>query len=101
MYAVVVDRGRQYRAVAGDRLTLDRSAAAPGDTIELSVALLADGDNVQVGAPLVDGAKATCKVLSHTRGQKGIAGTFKRRKDSRKRIGFRHDQTVVEVVSIG
>lgn len=101
MYAVVVDRGQQYRAEAGDKLILDRAEAEPGATIELPVMLLADGDSVEVGAPVVDGKKAVVKVLRHQRGAKGIAGTFKRRKDSRRRVGFRHDQTVVEVVSIG
>ena len=100
MYAVVVDRGRQYHAQAGDRLVLDRAEAEVGGHLELPVALYADGSNVQVGAPLVAGRKAVCKVLGHRRGAKGVYGFFRRRKDSRRRVGFRHDQTVVQVVSI-
>ncbi|MDA3961865.1 MAG: 50S ribosomal protein L21 [Planctomycetota bacterium] len=101
MYAVIDDRGRQYQAAPGDRITLDRLDSEVGATVEAGVLLIADGAQVEVGAPHVAGKKAVLKVLSHTRGKKGIAGTFKRRKDSRRRIGFRHDHTVVEVVSVG
>ncbi len=101
MYAVVQDRGHQYTVNAGDRVQLDRLDAEVGASIELPVLLLAEGeDNVQVGAPTLEGVKATCKVVSHERGQKGIAGVFRRRKDSRRRVGFRHEHTTIEVVSI-
>jgi large subunit ribosomal protein L21 len=101
MYAVIEDRGRQYQAAPGDRLTLDRMDQEVGTTVDVAVLLVSDGAQVEVGAPRLEGKKAVLKVLSHTRGKKGIAGTFKRRKDSRRRVGFRHDHTVVEVVSVG
>ena len=101
MYAVIEDRGRQYNAAPGDRLTLDRLDQEVGASVETPILLIADGAQVEVGAPRLEGKKAVLKVLSHQRGKKGIAGTFKRRKDTRRRVGFRHEQTVVEVVSIG
>jgi large subunit ribosomal protein L21 len=100
MYAVINDRGRQYRAAPGERLTLDRSEAGVGTTLEMPVLLLADDSGIKVGAPVVAGAKAVCKVVAHERGDKGIVGKYKRRKHSRKRMGFRHEHTIVEVVSI-
>ncbi|MBA3939116.1 MAG: 50S ribosomal protein L21 [Planctomycetes bacterium] len=100
MYAVISDRGRQYKAVAGARLTIDRSAAEVGTSIDLPVLLIADDAGVKVGAPFVAGAKAVIKVLSHIRGTKGIVGKYKRRKHQRRRHGFRAEQSVVEVVSI-
>ena len=101
MQAVIDDRGRQYSAKAGDRLTLDRLDAEVGSTVERSVLLtVADGAST-VGTPTVEGVKATLKVLAHVRGNKGTYGFFRKRKDSRRRIGFRHDQTTVEVVSVG
>jgi large subunit ribosomal protein L21 len=101
MIAVIDDRGRQYRAQAGERLTLDRLDAEVGATLERSVLLTADGDNHQIGTPTVAGVTATLKVLAPSRGKKGTYGFFRRRKDSRRRVGFRHDHTTVEVVSIG
>lgn len=101
MYAVIEDRGRQYQAAPGERITVDRIDAEVGASVDAGVLLIADGDEVAVGAPRVAGKTAVLKVLRHTRGKKGIAGTFKRRKDSRRRVGFRHEHSVVEVVSIG
>jgi large subunit ribosomal protein L21 len=101
MYAVINDRGRQYRATTGDRLILDRSEAEVGSTIELPLLLLANEGGIKVGAPTVAGAKAVCKVVDHPRGEKGTVGKYKRRKRSMRRKGFRHEQTLVEVVSIG
>jgi large subunit ribosomal protein L21 len=102
MYAVIQDRGRQYRAAPGDKLTLDRAAAEPGATLELPVQLIADGATVQVGAPFVAGKKAVVKVVAHTLGEKLRIGKFKHRKHMTNRAkGFRHCHTVVEVLSIG
>jgi large subunit ribosomal protein L21 len=101
MYAVIQDRNRQYKATAGERLTLDRAEHEVGATFEVPVLLVSDGATVKVGAPFVAGAKAVCKVVSHTRGEKIIVGKFKRRKHmTNRRKGFRAEQTVVEVVSI-
>ncbi len=100
MYAVILDRGRQFRATTGVKLTLDRNESEVGATVELPVMLLADDAGVRVGAPYVAGAKAVVKVLAHERGPKGIVGKFKRRKHSRRRHGFRAEHTIVEVVSI-
>ncbi|MHC5067551.1 MAG: bL21 family ribosomal protein, partial [Planctomycetota bacterium] len=48
MYAVIEDRGNQFQAAPGARLTLDRLAAEPGASIEVPVLLIADGDTVEV-----------------------------------------------------
>lgn len=103
MYAIISDRGRQYRAEVGARLVLDRAASLePGASIETPVLFLCDADKGEttIGTPFVEGRKAVLRVIGHTRGGKGIAGTYKRRKDTRRRVGFRADQTTVEVVEI-
>ena len=101
MYAVIVDRNRQYRAAPGDTLTIDRCEAELGATLEWPVLLLADAGAIQVGAPFVAGAKATVKVVEHTLGDKLYIGKYKRRKHmSNRRKGFRHCHSVVQVVSI-
>ncbi len=101
MYAIISDRGRQYRAAPGDRLTLDRADAEVGATLDAQVLLVADGATVKVGSPYVAGAKATLKVISHTRGDKVIIAKYKRRKHNLRRNGFRSELTVVEVVTVG
>lgn len=99
MYAVIKDRGHQYQVAAGERFLVDRLSLDAGSTLELPVLFFADGDNVEVGTPYTS-KKAVCKVIGNSRGKKGIAGFFRRRKDSRRRVGFRHDYSTLEVVSI-
>ncbi len=100
MYAVIQDRSHQYRASAGDRLTIDRNQAEVGAMVEMPVLLLASDAGIKIGAPFVAGAKAVLKVVEHKRGEKIIIGKYKRRKHSLRRRGFRAEQTVVQVVSI-
>ena len=40
-------------------------------------------------------------LVRHEQGAKGVAGFYRRRKDSRRRFGFRHQLTTLSVVSIG
>ena len=100
MYAIVEDRGRQYQVKEGKRLMLDRLDAEVGSEITLPVLLLGSDAGVKVGTPRVEGATVTCTVLAKVRGRKGVASQFRRRKDSRRRIGFRHDYTAVKVTGI-
>lgn len=101
MYVIVQDRGHQYKITADqERLLVDRTTAGPGETVEMPVLVYSDSEgNVEVGTPHT-GKIATFKVVQHKRGKKGIAGTFRRRKDSRRRVGFRHDLTELEFVSL-
>ena len=106
MYAVISDRGRQFRAEPGTVLELDLAksgAAAKGDTLELPVLLLADGATVKVGSPYVAGAKAVVQVVEPlSKGDKLRIGKYKRRKHMTLRSkGFRAQYTTVKVVSIG
>jgi large subunit ribosomal protein L21 len=100
MLAVVEDRGRQYRVEDGKRILVDRLDAEVGSEVSFPVLLLDRDGVVKIGAPRIDGASVTCKVVAHVRGPKGIAGFFRRRKDSRRRVGFRADRTAIQVVSI-
>jgi large subunit ribosomal protein L21 len=100
MVAVIEDRGSQYRVEAGEAVLVDRMQLEPGATLDLPVLFLSEAGTVSVGTPYVAGATARCEVLAHERGEKGIAGTFRRRKDSRRRVGFRHDFTRLKIVSI-
>jgi large subunit ribosomal protein L21 len=76
MYAVLSDRGRQFRATTGDKLTLDRNQAEVGASIDMPVLLIADEQGVRVGSPFVAGVTAVVKVIAHERGKKGIVGKF-------------------------
>ncbi|MDM7916717.1 MAG: 50S ribosomal protein L21 [Candidatus Eisenbacteria bacterium] len=98
MHAIVEFQGRQYRVQPGEKLRVPHLAAEPGSTISIDRVLLFQGDaGVRVGSPLLEGARIEAKVLGHVRGPKVIVGKFKKRKDYRRRNGYRDDLTEVEI----
>jgi large subunit ribosomal protein L21 len=100
MFAIVAASGKQYRVAPGDTLVLDRIDAEEGASITLDNVLLVGGDTTQVGAPTVPGAKVEAKVLEHFKGDKVVAFKYKRRQRYRRRVGFRHSHTRIEITGI-
>ena len=101
MYAIVNIAGVQVKASPEEILDVPRLAAEPGGTVEFhEVLLVSDGSKIAVGQPHVAGASLTAVVLEHRRGPKIVIGTFKRRKDERKKKGHRQDFTRVRVTGI-
>jgi large subunit ribosomal protein L21 len=100
MFAVIKAGGKQYRVAAEDVIRIDRVAAEPGQVIEFGEVLLLGGDQPQVGVPTVKGATVAGEVLQHDRGDKVIAFKKRRRKNSRRKRGFRHDFSVIRITEI-
>ena len=102
MYAIVEILGQQFKVEQGKKLFIHRMAEAErGETVEFDKVLLVDNDGtVTVGAPVVNGAKVVCEVISHVRGEKVIVFHKKRRKGYRKRNGHRQDFTELMIKEI-
>jgi large subunit ribosomal protein L21 len=100
MFAVIKAGGKQYRVVAEDVIRIDRVAVEPGQVIEFGEVLLLGGDTPTVGVPTVAGAMVAGEVLQHTRGDKVIAFKKRRRKNSRRKRGFRHDFSMIRITEI-
>ena len=102
MYAIVEILGQQFKVEAGKKLFIHRMEEAErGSTVEFDRVLLVDNDGaISVGAPVLDGAKVVCEVISHVRGEKVIVFHKKRRKGYRKRNGHRQDFTELFIKEI-
>ena len=102
MYAIVEILGQQFKVEQGKKLFIHRMAEAErGETVEFDKVLLVDKNGtVTVGAPVVNGAKVVCEVISHVRGEKVIVFHKKRRKGYRKRNGHRQDFTELTIKEI-
>ncbi|MDO9411832.1 MAG: 50S ribosomal protein L21 [Pseudolabrys sp.] len=100
MFAVIKAGGKQYRVVAEDVIRIDRVAVEAGQVIEFGEVLLLGGDTPTVGIPTVAGAMVAGEVLQHTRGDKVIAFKKRRRKNSRRKRGFRHDFSMIRITEI-
>jgi large subunit ribosomal protein L21 len=62
--------------------------------------LVVGGDTPVLGAPTVAGATVAAEVLDHKRGPKVIAFKKRRRKNSRRKRGYRDEITVIRVTEI-
>ena len=100
-YAIVESGGKQYRAVEGSTIEVDRLDAEVGQQLNLgSVLLYVDGDQVSVGAPMVGGAKVSATVVEHTKGPKIYVFHYGQKKRIRTKTGHRQQYTRIQVNSI-
>jgi len=94
MYAVFATGGKQYRAVTGDILKIEKLDAEKGTSVVLDqVLMVGEGEDVKVGSPYLKGGKVTATIVEHGRGEKIRILKFKRRKHHMKRMGHRQDFT--------
>jgi len=100
MFAVIKTGGKQYRVAAEDVIRIDRVNGQPGEIVEFGEVLVLGGATPQLGAPTVAGATVAGEVLQHTRGDKVIAFKKRRRKNSRRKRGYRHEFSVVRITEI-
>ncbi|HEY4404755.1 MAG TPA: 50S ribosomal protein L21 [Xanthobacteraceae bacterium] len=100
MFAVIKTGGKQYRVAAQDMLKVDRLKGEPGEIVQFGEVLLMGGDNVTLGNPTISGASVAAEVLEQGRGPKIIAFKKRRRKNSRRKRGFRPEFTLVRITEI-
>lgn len=100
MYAVIKAAGKQYKVSEGQVLRLPLLDGEVGSNIEFGEVLHLGGDNPVVGAPLVDKASVSGKIVRHGRERKILVYKFKRRKGYEKMRGHRQDFTEVRIENI-
>ncbi|TXD83752.1 50S ribosomal protein L21 [Subsaximicrobium wynnwilliamsii] len=97
MYAIVEIAGQQFKVEKDQKVFVNRLGSDEGSKIDFdSVLLIGDGDNITLGAPAIDGALISAKVLRHLKGDKVIVFKKKRRKGYRVKNG--HRQALSEIV---
>ena len=100
MFAVIKTGGRQYRVVPDDVLEIGKIAGDVGTIVQLGEVLVLGGDTPVLGTPTVAGASVAAEVLQHKRGAKVIAFKKRRRKNSRRKRGYRDELTVLRITEI-
>jgi len=101
-YAVIRTGGLQYRVKCGQTLCVNKFQAEAGASVSFEDVLLVgeEGGEATIGAPTVQGATVTAKVLGDTKGKKIIAYKKKRRKGFKKKIGHRQSYTEILIEAI-
>jgi large subunit ribosomal protein L21 len=99
MYAIVKTGGKQYRVEPGQRLLVERLAAAEGETVALRP-LMYRSEEIVCDAGALDGVKVQAKVIGHERGEKLRVFKFKPKRGYKRRTGHRQELTMIEVTDI-
>ncbi len=100
MYAIVEIAGHQFKVEKDQKVFVNRLATEEGKKVSFdNVLLIGNGNDVTLGAPAIDGAQVSAKVLKHLKGDKVIVFKKKRRKGYRVKNG--HRQALTEIVIEG
>ncbi|MDD4032346.1 MAG: 50S ribosomal protein L21 [Bacteroidales bacterium] len=102
MYAIVEIAGQQFKVEKDKKIFVHRLEGEEGTSLSFDKVYLLDdeGGQVKVGAPVVDGASVSAKIVSHLRADKVIVFKKKRRKGYQKQNGHRQDLTEILIEGI-
>ena len=97
MYAILKTGGKQYKVQAGDTIFVEKLAVEADATVDFKVILLDNDGDVKVGAPYVEGASVSGKVLKNGKSKKITVFTYKPKKGCKRALGHRQPYTKVQV----
>lgn len=102
MYAVIEAGGVQHVVKQGDKIRLNKHEAEAGATVTFEHVLMVSDDKgaCRIGAPMVDGASVTAKVLAQGKSPKVTVYKYRRRKNYRRNVGHRQPFTELEIAEI-
>ena len=101
MYAIIETGGKQYKVAAGDVVFVEKlDVEAENEVVFDKVIAVGGDDGIKVGAPYVDGAAVTAKVLKNGKAKKIYVMTYKPKKNEKRKLGHRQPYTKVEIAAI-
>lgn len=100
MYAIVRDRGTQYRVEEGQLLDVAQMNLDPGTVVLLDQVLMIGGDELRIGNPTVAAARVRAEVVGEARGEKIVVFKYRNKKRYRRRTGHRQDYTRLAIREI-
>jgi large subunit ribosomal protein L21 len=101
MYAIVNIAGQQFKVQKDQQIFVHRQSGDEGTKLNFDDVLLIDNNGkISVGAPKVEGASVSAKIIGHVQGDKVLVFKKKRRKGYQKMNGHRQQFTKIQIESI-
>ena len=101
MYAIIETGGKQYKVEAGQRVFIEKlPVEADSEYTFDKVVAVGTEDGIKVGAPYVEGATVSAKVVKNGKAKKITVFTYKSKKNEKRKKGHRQPYTMVEVSAI-
>lgn len=100
-YAIFQTGGKQYQAIEGKTVAIEKLEGEPGDKVEFKEVLLRKlgDDQIEIGHPHLD-KTVKASIVKQMRGPKVIAFRFKRRKKVQVKTGHRQEITIIRIEAI-
>ncbi|MFC5603970.1 50S ribosomal protein L21 [Sporosarcina koreensis] len=100
MYAIIETGGKQIKVEQGQEVYIEKVVGEAEETVTFDKVLFVGGEDVKVGAPFVEGATVTGKIVKHGRGKKITVFKYKPKKNYHKKQGHRQPYTKVVIEGI-
>ena len=101
MQAIIVTGGKQYRVEQGDIVYIEKLDVEADSEVKFDQVLaVGEEGSVKVGAPVVEGAPVSAKVIKNGKGKKVRIFKYNPKKGYRKRQGHRQPYTKVQIGAI-
>jgi len=100
MYAIVEIAGQQFKVAKDQKVFVHRLEGKEGAKVSFDKVLLLDDGKVTIGAPVIENAVVSAKILGHLKGDKVIVFKKKRRKGYKVKNGHRQYLTEIQIDSI-
>lgn len=101
MYAIIETGGKQYRVQEGDTIFVEKlGLTESADVVFDKVIVLGTDDGLKTGAPYVEGAKVTGKLVKNGKNAKIMVFKYKAKKNYRNRQGHRQPYSKVAIEAI-
>lgn len=94
-FVIIATGGKQYKVSSGEKLKVEKLAAADGAVVFDNVLLRSAGGRVEIGTPYLAGAKVEAKLLKDGRGKKQIVFKYHSKTRFRKKKGHRQEYSEV------
>jgi large subunit ribosomal protein L21 len=100
-YAIIETGGKQYQAVPGKTVAIEKLAGNAGDIVSFDKVLLrrSEAGTVEVGTPFLEGP-VKASILKDMKERKLIVFRFRRRQKVRVKRGHRQQKTIVRIEAI-
>ena len=100
-YAIFQTGGKQYQALEGKTIAIEKIEGEPGKELEFKEVLMrkTGPEKIEIGQPYIE-TPIKASIVKQTKGPKLIIFKFKRRKKSRVKKGHRQPLTVIRIESI-
>ena len=100
-YAIFQTGGKQYQAIEGKTVAIEKIEGEPGTALEFKEVLLRKlgDDKIEIGHPHLD-TPIKASIVKQMRGPKVTAFRFKRRKKVQVKTGHRQEMTIIRIEAI-